>query len=552
VRGARGALAVALLLSSLWCATAARRVGVTYDEPTYIAHGLDRWRSGAIGGLMELGVMPLPVDVATLPVHAWERWRGRPFDVTLEIDRVVDGTDFLRVLPTARSSTLLFWTLLLVAGWNIARHEGGVWAAAAAAAFMAAEPSLLAHASLATTDTAFTALVVAFGWALSRGQARRWWRRVGVPGAVCGLALLSKASAVVFVPAVMVAVALASRRKHSPEARTALAWSDAAQIGAIGMAAAFLYCGTDGERSEALVSWATTQSGWWAGGLQFAADRLRIFSNAGEGVWTQLAHNARGHGAYLLGRSTDSAFWYYFPILATIKVSVPILAAGALLFLSGPRGLSSWPLLASGLIFAASTAFRVQTGVRFILPGLAFLIIGLAIEGERVLTEARRSIRIAATGLVAAGLAWTAAESWRAWPDALTFTNALWGGTDRGYLVVSDSNYDWGQGVPALREWQEREGVRLLDVWYWGTDPAVRTGPWRVVKPGGLAAPVLAVSASLVYGALPGPVQDEGAEAGRAAIALPARLRARSPVARAGPFLIYGRADYFIDSPTPP
>jgi hypothetical protein len=545
-------LAAAILLSSLWCATAARRLGVTYDEPTYVAHGLDRWRSGAIGGLMELGVMPLPVDVVTLPVHAWERWRGRPFDVTLEIDRVADGTDFLRVLPTARTSTLLFWTILLVTGWNIARYEAGVWAGAAAAVFMAAEPSLLAHASLATTDVAFTALVVAFGWALSRGQSRRWWRRVGVPGAVCGLALLSKASAVVFIPAVMVAVALASRPKPSPEARTALAWRDAGQIAAIGMAAAFLYCGTDGERSDALVSWATAQSGWWAGGLQFAADRLRIFSNAGEGLWVQLAHNARGHDAYLLGRSTDSAFWFYFPVLATIKLSVPVLAAPVLLAVTAPRALRNWPLVAAGLILAASTGFRVQTGVRFILPGLAFLIIGLAMAVGRVLSDARRPVRIAATGLVVAGLAWTAAESLRAGPDALTFTNARWGGTERGYLVVSDSNYDWGQGVPALREWQEREGVRALDVWYWGTDPAVRTGPWRVVTPGGVEAPYLAAGASLVYGGLPGPGQDQGAEAGRAAIALAARLRTRSPVDRAGPFLIYRRADYFIDSPTPP
>ena len=64
-------------------------------------------------------------------------------------------------------------------------------------------------------------------------------------------------------------------------------------------------------------------------------------------------------------RSTDSAFWYYFPVLATIKFSVPILVAFVLLSLSAPRALGNWPLLASGLILAASTAFRVQTGVRF-------------------------------------------------------------------------------------------------------------------------------------------------------------------------------------------
>src|SRR5437588_4536661 len=100
------------LFSSLWCVTAARESSATFDEPTYLQEGLTRWRSGSLAGLLKLGTMPLPVDVQTLPLYLWERWHDRPINL---------DTDFERVLPWARACTLVFWWLLLVYVWLIAR-----------------------------------------------------------------------------------------------------------------------------------------------------------------------------------------------------------------------------------------------------------------------------------------------------------------------------------------------------------------------------------------------------------------------------------------------
>ena len=49
------------------------------------------------------------------------------------------------------------------------------------------------------------------------------------------------------------------------------------------------------------------------------------------------------------------------------------------------------------------------------------------------------------------------------------------GGPEHGYLLLSDSNYDWGQGLKELARWQEkRAGPGPLAVCeYFGTDPAV-------------------------------------------------------------------------------
>ena len=46
---------VCLTLSSCWCWTAARQLGATFDEPVYIARGLDFWHTGSHRGLMVLG-----------------------------------------------------------------------------------------------------------------------------------------------------------------------------------------------------------------------------------------------------------------------------------------------------------------------------------------------------------------------------------------------------------------------------------------------------------------------------------------------------------------
>src|SRR5690349_20346363 len=64
--------------SSVWCQTAARELSTTFDEPVYVAQGLERWRTGSHHGLLRLGPMPLPVDVEPLPLYLWERWRGVP------------------------------------------------------------------------------------------------------------------------------------------------------------------------------------------------------------------------------------------------------------------------------------------------------------------------------------------------------------------------------------------------------------------------------------------------------------------------------------------
>jgi hypothetical protein len=48
--------------------------------------------------------------------------------------------------------------------------------------------------------------------------------------------------------------------------------------------------------------------------------------------------------------------------------------------------------------------------------------------------------------------------------------------------LLHDSNYDWGQGVPELREWNDaHNGGQPLCVWYFGTDPDVSHPPLQAL-----------------------------------------------------------------------
>jgi len=58
-----------------------------------------------------------------------------------------------------------------------------------------------------------------------------------------------------------------------------------------------------------------------------------------------------------------------------------------------------------------------------------------------------------------------------AWPDGLRYTNPAWGGTEIGYRHLSDSNYDWGQGLKELNDWRGQQGNPRIKIWYYGKEP---------------------------------------------------------------------------------
>jgi hypothetical protein len=483
------------LASAAWCLTAATRLGATFDEPLYVKAGLVNWRTGSNKLLMRAGTMPLPVNVQTLPVYLWERHRGHEFDPLAELHTV---------LPVCRAMNLVFWWLLLVYSMRLGRTFGGAWGGRLAVAFVACDPNLLGHAALATTDIALVACMLVFIYHFYHCYQpdAGWRRRVLVPGLLYGLALTAKASALAFVPQVMLVLGLWNLAKAgvlTPPAGSSLRgkiahlWHSTYQfrkdfiaIGLIGMATLFIYCGSDWGTEPTFIKWA---DGLPDGDLKRVmtpvSRELKIFTNAGEALWHQIRHNFRGHGTYLLGEWYQRATPVYFPLALTMKVPLPALVLLLAALVVHPRRL----LIPIGgvalLLFAFTPNCRVQIGIRFMFPLMALAYIttaaalarGWAERSEGTATRAVPRWFVAALVLALVGTAvWV-------WPHGLSYFNQLWGGAPAGSQLLHDSNYDWGQGVPELRAWNdEHNGGRPLCAWYYGSDPDVDLAPLSRVQ----------------------------------------------------------------------
>jgi hypothetical protein len=538
-----------MIASSAWCVSASARLSATFDEPTYLSLGLESWRTGSSKSLLDLGTMPLPPHLQTLPLHLWERWRGETFDVAADLERL---------LPVARLGTLPFWWLLLLYGWLAGRQIAGAWGGRLAIVFLACEPNLLAHASLATTDVAVSACLLALLYHFREGRRGPWRSRVLVPSIWFALAVLAKASGLVF--GIIGLAVLEMERNLSGAPATAdqrTRWGgavralfqksfrrDVGQICALGLASVFWYCGSDWLASPSFIQWARQlPQGFPRSVMVTLAEHLCIFSNAGMAIVRQFRHNVQGHGVFLLNQVERRAIWYYFPVALSIKVPLPLLALPLLLAAMSRRVLCNWPCLVAVAFLAFSLVCRVQTGIRLMLPLLVCAEVGLAAALVVARQQARLGLpRTMLTGSCLGSGAWLLGASLLVWPHALCYTNELWGGTAIGYRCLSDSNYDWGQGLKELAQWQQEHQVRDLAVLYYGTDTQLRRLPMRPLMvaalelgpnhvPASVRGRTLAVGTSIVYGS----VSENFADLKTLALA----LQERKPVDRIATFLIY-------------
>jgi hypothetical protein len=526
-RGDAAWFLVCALASSAWCVAAAHKLGATADETPYLKMGLERWRTGSYRAFMSAGTMPLAADVQTLPLYLRERWRGTPFDVEPQLPKL---------LPVARAATLAFWWWLLAHGFLIGRRIAGSWGGRFAVALLAVEPNLLAHAGLATTDVAVSACALALVYHFHRGRERGWCFRVGVPAVCFGLLVLAKASAVVFGPVCLAAVGLSWAAGRSVPRPVRSLILDVPQILLLGFALATAYVGCEWRPSDFLPARVAGLSDGAFRQTLGAYQALPIFPNVTEGILFQVFQNAQGTSAYLFGEVYPHGVWYYFPLALCMKLPLPLFVLPAAVAVVRPRALANWALAAALALLVLSVTYRVQNGVRIVLPLVALGTVGLAAATVAADAGVAGPRRRALAALAAGAVVWTAISGATARPDGLAYFNELWRGRP-GYEYLNDSNYDWGQGLRGLDRWHRTHGHPPTLVWTFGNDPSFRTMQVTQYQLDSLNLPTpeehlakvrghyLAVSAIHVYG-----YWDTSAVQ---------FLRARRPVAQASTYLIY-------------
>ena len=189
--------------------------------------------------------------------------------------------------------------------------------------------------------------------------------------------------------------------------------------------------------------------------------------------------------AFLNGRYSIDGWWYFFPYCWLVKTPLPVFglfAAAALVTglaaCSRPRILrrtiyGATPLIVFLAVYwTAAMSSSLNLGERHLLPAYPAMFILAGGAGYRP-AHRHRAIVLSVVLL----LALLAVESVRIWPSYLAYFSGLAGGPAQGYRHLVDSSLDWGQDLPALRQWLERrrrEGLRSsVYLSYFGSgDPA--------------------------------------------------------------------------------
>jgi 4-amino-4-deoxy-L-arabinose transferase-like glycosyltransferase len=328
-------------------------------------------------------------------------------------------------------------------------------------------PAILAHSGLATTDMALTATVGA-----SFLAAMIWLDRPSpfhslILGAVTGLAVLSKFSALVFIPAALGAALiwyLATERPRPLDllrstGKYVLPFFGALLVSFLLIWAGYrfsfgevpFYSGPPLDPEVAVIIPRTPSFS-----LRLPAPELYA------GIQQVMDHNDRGHDAYLLGEYSESGWWFYYFVVLAVKTPLPFLGLVLCGFLLSEGRRSRGPGLALafslGILLVASFISHINIGVRHVLPVYTGFAIVAGVGASRLLEVGRTSKR--ARWILGGLLLWLVATSALSHPDYLPYFNALAGREPEQILV--DSDLDWGQDMKRLTKRLDQLGVRDL------------------------------------------------------------------------------------------
>jgi len=164
----------------------------TYDEDTYVRLGLEIYRRGDFRPLDEWKVAPLPLLLEYwLPAAGPAPRQGTPGWNAAE-------PGLIRRARLATAVVVGVPLVLAVYAWLAARR--GWPAGALGGGLMALSPSIVAHASIATTDACFALFTILALAAFHRYEVRPSPRSLAAAGVGLGLALSAKHTGVFLVP----------------------------------------------------------------------------------------------------------------------------------------------------------------------------------------------------------------------------------------------------------------------------------------------------------------------------------------------------------------
>jgi 4-amino-4-deoxy-L-arabinose transferase-like glycosyltransferase len=386
-----------------------------------------------------------------------------------------------RLLYRARFMNVLFGVLLGVMVFAWAGELWGFRAGAVALGLFTVEPTLAAHAGLATTDLGVTCFIfgaVYFLW--------RMTRRVSVANLVgltiCfALAILSKFSAALLVPIVILLAWLSARQRGTLSSRAIVAlvawlgvstwlaiWSIYGFRFAPSHTPGWLFALHQHPAVQHAVPTLSAVVAW--------IDSYHLFPNAFSQGFLHGQGLVQGRPSFLAGNYSNFGWWYYFPVAFLVKTPLALIAALLFGLVKSVRRrtlLSSdgeaFLVIPAVVFLAAAMSSALNIGVRHILPIYPFVILIAAKAFDQWLSSRSPWPSRAAVALLAVAFL----EFASVYPNNLAFFNRAVGGPSQGFRWLADSNLDWGQALKPLKRWMDANRVTHINLAYFGVaDPA--------------------------------------------------------------------------------
>ncbi|MHC4925436.1 MAG: hypothetical protein ACYTG4_15375 [Planctomycetota bacterium] len=447
-------------MAALITAGASASSSATFDEIAMVAGGArgvehDEWGMALTQPPLMMyayGVAALSVS-PELPPEEGESWgveRGWDYARTLFFD---SGNDPEELLGAARRVGVVLVAILVLVTALYARWIAGTSAGLLAALMIAALPDVLAHGGVAYNDLPLALAFLAGVWAIDTTLRTPSPVRGASLGVLLAAALCVKISALALLPvaALLLAAEAIARPGDGEWRRAVITALGCTALGGV-VALVFLYRGDP---------------------------TLTLFRFT---VYNAVARSGAGHpeAAYLLGNTSMTGWWYFFPVVFFLKTpaafqGLALLGAAGLVTASRRDNASPalnrlvrWRgrgALAGAVVFGAMLASSsLNAGFRYALPVLPLVTVLSAAGLARL--WAQGTGRRALIGAIAAAQIVTVAM---AYPHMLSFTSVWAGDQDRAWPALLDSSVDWGQGLFALRDFMSEEGVERVRLSYFGS-----------------------------------------------------------------------------------
>ncbi|MCD6118467.1 glycosyltransferase family 39 protein [bacterium] len=208
------------------------------------------------------------------------------------------------------------------------------------------------------------------------------------------------------------------------------------------------------------------------------------------GVYQVMMHNRAGHPAYLLGNFSTKGWWYYFPVVFFYKIPIAILALLVLnLLFTFRKDREIWIneavlIIPTVAYIIPAFASHINIGVRhlfFVFPLLIIYASGVMTVtfrkrkrfdadeykvGGKPKKTRMNSKSLVFQAVIGGLCVFLVLSNLSQAPNHLSYMNEFAGDAQNRAYLMSDSNIDWGQGLPALTRWAKRQNIQRIHLYY--------------------------------------------------------------------------------------